>query len=104
MYAIISLQGQQFKAEPGSLLKINRLPGNVGDSINFDDSVLFVNDGESVKMGDPIVKGAKLEVEIVEHFRGTKITVFKMKRRKRYRRKQGHRQEMTKVRIKDIIL
>lgn len=104
MYAIISVQGQQFRTEPGAVLAVNRMDGNPGEMVELKDSVLFAKDDAGIKMGVPVVKGAKVQLEILEHYRGDKITVFKMKRRKHYRRTQGHRQELTRVRVKDIAL
>lgn len=102
MYAVIKLSGKQYKVEPGMVFETDRLAGNEGDSIVLEDDVLLVNDGEDVKVGTPSVPGAKVELEVVEHLRDKKIVVFKMKRRKRYRVKQGHRQELTRVEVKDI--
>jgi len=104
MYAIISVQGSQFRAEPGTVLDVNRMAGEPGTTVEVADSVLFAKDESQVKCGDPILKGAKVQLEIIEHYRGDKIVVFKMKRRKHYRRKHGHRQELTRVRVKDIVL
>jgi large subunit ribosomal protein L21 len=76
--------------------------GEPGQSVNLDNSVLLLRTDDGVKIGTPTVPGASVELQIVEHLRGDKIVVFKMKRRKRYRRTQGHRQELTKVLVKDI--
>lgn len=104
MYAILSLQGQQFRVEPGTVLEINRMHAEAGDKVTLEDSVLLAKDDSGLKTGTPVLAGAKVELEVLEHFRGKKITVFKMKRRKRFRRKQGHRQELTKVKVTDISL
>lgn len=102
MYAIVSLQGQQFKVEPGTVIDVNRMSAEEGAKVVLEDSVLMAKTDEGLQTGSPVLGGAKLELEVLEHYRAKKITVFKMKRRKRYRRKQGHRQDMTKVKVTDI--
>jgi large subunit ribosomal protein L21 len=102
MYAVIKLSGKQYKVEPGMVFETDRLDGDQGSSIVLDEDVLLVNDGEELKVGTPSVAGAKVELEILDHMRGKKVIAFKMKRRKRYRVKQGHRQELTRVSVKDI--
>jgi len=102
MYAVIKLSGKQYKVEPGMIFETDRLVGDQGDSIILEDDVLLVNDGQEVKIGTPSVAGAQVELEVVEHLRDKKLIVFKMKRRKRYRVKQGHRQELTRVSVKGI--
>ena len=104
MYAIVSLQGQQFRVEPGETLDVNRMSAPEGETVTMKESVLLAKDDDGLKVGSPLVDGATVELEVLEHFRSNKITVFKMKRRKRYRRKNGHRQEMTRVRVKEINL
>lgn len=104
MYAIVSLQGSQFRVSPGMTFEVNRMAAEPGQTVTLEDSVLLAKNDEGLAVGDPVVKGANVELEVLEHFRGTKITVFKMKRRKRYRRKNGHRQELTRVKVKDIRL
>lgn len=102
MYAIISLQGHQFRVEPGTVLDVNRMDGEPGDKVTLGEGILAAKDDKELKTGTPELEGANVELEILEHFRAKKITVFKMKRRKRYRRKQGHRQDLTKVKVTDI--
>lgn len=104
MYAIVSLQGQQFKVEPGTIINVNRMAADEGAKVVVEDSVLLAKDDQGLKTGAPVLSGAKVELEVLEHFRDKKVTVFKMKRRKRYRRKQGHRQDLTKVKVTDISL
>lgn len=104
MYAIINAGGTQFKVEPGMEFEMNRTAGEPGDTLTLDEDVLMVKTDTETRVGTPAVSGAAVDLEIVEHFRGKKIIVFKMKRRKRYRRKQGHRQELTRVKVKDIRL
>ncbi len=102
-YAIIRAAGQQFRAEKGDFLRIPRMEGDPGTKVTFDD-VLLTSDGESVKAGQPSVKGAKVVGEIVRHGRDRKLVVFRFKRRKNYRRKTGHRQAFTEVKITDLKL
>ena len=103
MYAIIRTGGKQFRAEPGKNLRIPSLDVEPGQSVTFDEVLLGANDGE-VKVGAPLVGGAVVTAEVVAHGKGEKIIVFKFKRRKNYRRKQGHRQKYTEVRVRDINL
>jgi large subunit ribosomal protein L21 len=102
-YAIIRSGGKQYRVEPGTTLRVATLEGDAGAKVEFND-VLLGSDGKSVKMGKPVLSGAKVTGEIVKHGRGEKIIVFKFKRRKNYARKQGHRQAFTEVRINDIKL
>ncbi|MBA3557935.1 MAG: 50S ribosomal protein L21 [Gemmatimonadaceae bacterium] len=102
-YAIIRTGGKQFRAEPGKTLRIPSLAGEAGEKIEFND-ILLGSDGDKIQTGVPTLSGAKVTAEIVKHGRGEKIVVFKMKRRKNYARKQGHRQGFTEVRINDITL
>ena len=103
MYALIKASGRQYKIEPGSDLEFNRIADkNPGDTVVLTDSVLLLNDGNETIFGTPAVAGATVTLEVKEHIRGPKLIVFKMKRRKRYRLKKGHRQELTKVEVKDI--
>ena len=104
MYAIISLAGQQFRVEPGTIVETNRLDAEPGTTLTLADSVLLVKDEAGLKTGTPLVAGAQVELEILEHILGPKLIVFKMKRRKRSRRKTGHRQDMTRARVKSILL
>jgi len=99
MYAIIESGGKQYRAEPGRMLKLEKLDG---EKIELT-KVLLVADGDTVKVGSPTVEGAKVVSEIVRQGRGPKISVFKFKRRKKYRRHIGHRQALTTVRVKEII-
>lgn len=102
MYAIIESGGKQYRVEPGAVLALERIPGDVGSQVELD-RVLLTSDGTTVKVGRPTLSGAKVISEIVAQTRGEKIDVFKFKRRKKYRRKTGHRQELTKVRIAEIV-
>jgi large subunit ribosomal protein L21 len=102
VYAIIESGGKQYRVEPGAVLALERLPGEKGSRVELD-RVLLVSDGSSLKVGHPTVTGARVVSEILAQTRGDKIDVFKFKKRKKYRRKTGHRQEQTTVRIAEIV-
>lgn len=104
MYAIIRACGKQYRVEPGAVLELDRLAGEPGQTVVLENAVLLVSSDGAVTVGSPTVPGATVSLEIAAHLRGKKIVVFKMKRRKRYRRKHGHRQELTRVTVKDIVL
>ncbi|MDE2874939.1 MAG: 50S ribosomal protein L21 [Gemmatimonadota bacterium] len=101
MFAVFRTGGKQFRAEPGRTLQIPSLDVEAGQLVVFDD-VLLAGSGEEVAVGEPTLEGAKVTAEVLAHDRTKKITVFKRKRRKGYRRKQGHRQDFTVVRVADI--
>jgi len=103
MYAIFKTAGKQFKAEPGRLVKIPSVSAEPGSKLTFGD-VLLGSDGEAIKAGTPLVKGASVTAEVVRHGKEKKIVVFKYKRRKGYARKQGHRQGYTEIRIDQVRL
>ncbi len=103
MFAVIRTGGKQFRAEPGTTLLIPTLDAEPGTTVTFDD-VLLASDGDDVSVGAPSVEGARVTAEVVAHDRTKKITVFKRKRRKGYRRKQGHRQGFTVVRVAEITI
>ncbi len=100
MYAVIKTGGKQYRVTEGQTLCVERLDGNPGDTLTFDQ-VLLVS-GDSVKVGTPLVAGATVSAEIVGHDRANKIVIFKLRRRKNYRRKQGHRQPFTELKITGI--
>lgn len=102
-YAIFEAGGRQFRAEAGDSVKVPLMEGKPGAKVSFDQ-VLLTADGKKIKTGQPTVKGAKVLGEIVEHAKGPKIYVFKFKPRKKYRRKTGHRQQYTEVKITDLKL
>lgn len=103
MYAIIRSGGKQFRAEPGKTIRIPSLNAEPGDKVTFDD-VLVAADGDNLKVGNPGVSGASVTGEVVRHGKDKKVIIFKWKRRKNYRRKQGHRQDFTEVRIGEVSL
>ena len=101
MYAVITTGGKQFKVQEQDIFAVEYLAGEVGTKVVFD-KVLAVGEGADIKVGAPFVESARVEAEIIEQFRGPKLIAFKMKRRKGYRKRKGHRQELTKVRILSI--
>lgn len=101
MYAIIRTGDKQFRAEPGMTLRVPSLSADIGETVTFDQVLVAATD-DGVQVGTPTVDGASVVAEVVSHGKGRKITVFKWKRRKNYRRKQGHRQKFTEVRVSEI--
>ena len=104
MYAVIRTGGKQYRVASGQVVKVERLDGEVGDTIAFDQ-VLMVGaeqDGAEPQIGSPLVAGAQVTAEVLEQSKGPKVIVFKKKRRKNYRRKRGHRQFQTVLRIREI--
>ena len=101
MYAIIESCGKQYKVQEGDVIFFEKLDAEVGKEVSFD-KVVLVSDGEKIEIGNPYVKGYKVAGEVVSHGKGKKIIVFKYKPKKNYRRKQGHRQPYTKVKITSI--
>lgn len=101
MHAVIKTGGKQYRVAEGDTLKVEKLTGDAGSTVELDQ-VLSVGEGEAIKIGTPVVDGASVTAEIVEHGRGKKVIVFKKKRRKGYKKKQGHRQDFTSIKIKEI--
>jgi large subunit ribosomal protein L21 len=101
MYAVVATGGKQYKVQEGEVLRVEKLTGDVGSQVAFDQ-VLMLSDGENVKVGQPVLEGVQVKGHIIEQGKNRKILVFKYKRRKRYRRKQGHRQPFTAVKIDAI--
>ena len=101
MYAVISSGGKQYRVQEGDILRVEKISGKVGDAISFD-KVLMFSDGETATVGTPLLEKAAVNGHIVEQGKAKKIIVFKYKRQKRYRRKQGHRQQFTAVKIDKI--
>ena len=101
MFAVIKTGGKQYKVAAGDVIKVEKLPGEAGETITLDD-VLAVGEGADMKIGSPMVDGAQVSAEILEQGRGDKIIIFKKKRRQNYRRKKGHRQDLTVLRITDV--
>ena len=101
MYAVFDIKGRQERGSIGQVLRVDRLSGEVGQMLEFDN-VLLLKDEDGIRVGSPSLAGAKVVVEVLGHGRGKKILVFKCKRRKKYRRKAGHRQEFTRVKVVDV--
>lgn len=101
MFAVFKSGGKQFRAEPGSQLRIPTIQAEPGDSITFDEVLLTSDDGD-VKVGAPTIDGATVTAEVLRHGRDKKVIVFKRKRRKGYRKKQGHRQGFTEIRVAEV--
>ena len=101
MYAVVRTGGKQLRVEPGQAVRVEKLEGAVGDRIELDDVLLIAGEGDS-RIGTPVLEGVKVVGTITDQGRGPKITIFKMKRRKGYRRKAGHRQLYTEVRVDGI--
>jgi large subunit ribosomal protein L21 len=102
MYAIIRSGDKQFRAEPGQTIKLPSIEAEVGDTVTFDQVLVTGGEEGDVTVGAPLVDGASVTGEVLRHGKGKKIIIFKWKRRKNYRRKQGHRQKYTEVRIGEI--
>jgi large subunit ribosomal protein L21 len=100
-YAVIRTGGKQYRVARGDVLRVERLVGEVGAPVEFTE-VLLAADGDAVRIGTPLVEGASVRGQILAQGRGRKILVFKKKRRKNYRRRRGHRQEITTVRVTEI--
>ena len=101
MYAVVKIKNQQYRVSPDLSLQVPLLESEVGETVTFDE-VLMLADGDDVKVGAPTVEGAKVAAEVVGHGRSRKVVVFKKKRRKNYRRKKGHRQHYTEIKITGI--
>ncbi|MDE6183363.1 MAG: 50S ribosomal protein L21 [Rikenellaceae bacterium] len=102
MYAIVEIAGQQFKVEKDRKLYVHRLKDDEGSSLSFDKILLVDNDGQ-VKVGTPVVEGAQVKAKVLRHLKDDKVIVFKKKRRKGYKVKNGHRQYLTQIVIEEII-
>ena len=103
MYAIVETGGKQYRVKPGDTIAVERLSGDAGDVLDLG-RVLLLNDDGNTRIGSPALESAIVRAEVVEHARGEKVVVFRYKSKVRYRRKTGHRQSLTRVRITDILL
>ena len=101
MYAIVEIAGQQFKVQKDQKIFVHRLDAEAGSKVTFD-KVLLVDKAGKINVGAPAIAGAKVTAEVIDHIKGDKVIVFKKKRRKGYRKKNGHRQSLTAITIKDI--
>lgn len=102
MYAVIKTGGKQYRVAPDDVLTIEKVEGDAGSKVEFAE-VLMIGGSDAPKLGTPFISGAKVVAELVEQTRGPKVIAFKKRRRKNSRRKHGHRQDLTTVRIKNII-
>ena len=102
MYAIIKQAGKQYKVQPGDILELDKIAAEPGKKIIFDQVLVSADNDEEIRIGNPLLEGMVVNATLESHGRGKKIVVFKMKRRKGYRRKHGHRQDISTVRIIDI--
>jgi len=102
MYAVIKSGGKQYRVAPGEKLKVELIPADVGAAVVLDQ-VLMVGEGESVRVGQPMLAGATVTATVLAHGRGEKLRIFKMRRRKHYQKHQGHRQGYTELKIEDIV-
>lgn len=102
MFAVVQIAGFQEKVQVGDVLQVPLQDAKAKDKLTFDDVLMVVSDSGEMTLGSPLVKGAKVEAEVVEHGREAKITVFKFRRRKRYMRTKGHKQDFTTITIKNI--
>lgn len=101
MYAIVNIQGQQFKVMENKPVIVHRLNAAEGDQISFDEVLLLDNDG-TVKVGAPVISGAKVTAKVLGHLRGDKVIIFKKRRRKTYQKSNGHRQDFTRIQVESI--
>jgi len=101
MYAVIKTGGKQYRVSEGDTIRVEKLPAEEGASIELDQ-VLMIADGDDIKIGAPVVAGASVKATVLSHGRGDKVMIFKMRRRKHYRKTQGHRQNYTEIRIDGI--
>jgi large subunit ribosomal protein L21 len=102
MYAIIKSGGKQYRVKAGEQVRVEALAAEVGSTVSLEE-VLLVGTGDGVKVGAPLVSGAKVTATVVSHGRGDKVKIFKLRRRKHYQKTQGHRQSYTELRIDDIV-
>lgn len=102
-FAVVQTGGKQYRVHPGDVVDVERLAVDVGSPVDLSDVRLIAGDGE-VLVGSPQVEGALVRAQVVEHLRGPKLVVFKYKAKTRYRRKTGHRQELTRLQIEDVVL
>ncbi len=101
MYAVIKTGGKQYRVEEGQVIRVETLRAEEGDTVDFSE-VLMVANGDDIKIGAPLVKGAKVSAKVLEHGRHKKVEIIKFKRRKHHMKRQGHRQNYTAVRIESI--
>ena len=98
MYAVVKTGGKQYRVAPGERLEVEKLSGEVGEQVSLDQ-VLLVHDGEEVQIGQPLVEGARVVATVKAQFKGRKVIVFKYRPKQRYKRRKGHRQQLTRLHI-----
>ncbi len=103
MYAVVETGSKQYRVTPGMTIDVELLPAEAGSDVELDRVLMIGGEGADVRIGTPVVEGARVVATVAEHHRGEKVIVFKMRAKKRYRRKKGHRQELTRLTIKEII-
>lgn len=101
MYAVIKTGGKQYRVSSGEKIKVEQLTADVGSQVTLD-KVLMLADGDKVSIGQPLVQGAKVQATVIAHGRGDKIHIFKLRRRKHFKKQQGHRQNYTEIQINEI--
>ncbi len=102
MYAVVKTGGKQYRVSPGDTIDVEKLPNEVGEQVELDE-VLLVANGSKTKIGKPLVKGAKVKATVTRQARGRKVIIFKFRSSSRYRRRKGHRQHFTRLRIDEIV-
>jgi large subunit ribosomal protein L21 len=102
MYAVVKTGGKQYRVSPGDSIEVEKLPNEVGEQVELDE-VLLVANGKGTKIGRPVVKGAKVKATVTRQAKGRKVIIFKYRPSKRYRRRKGHRQHFTRLRIDEIV-
>jgi large subunit ribosomal protein L21 len=102
LYAVVNTGGKHYRVAVGDTLEVEKLPVEAGDTVELDQ-VLLLSSEDGVTIGRPTIEGAKVVARVTEQFRGKKLIVFKFKPKKRYRRKQGHRQSLTRIKIEEIL-
>ena len=102
MYAVVKTGGKQYRVSPGDSIDVEKLPYEVGEQVELDE-VLLVANGKGAKIGRPLVKGAKVKATVTRQAKGRKVIIFKIRPSKRYRRRKGHRQHYTRLRIDEIV-
>ncbi len=101
-YAVIRTGGKQYRVSPGDVIRVEKLAGEPGAEVQFTEVLMAADDNAAVRLGAPLLSGARVTAQVVEHGKAKKILIFKKKRRKNYRRRQGHRQQFTAVRVTNI--
>ena len=102
MYAVVKTGGKQYRVSPGDSIEVEKLPFDVGEQVELDE-VLLVANGKGAKIGRPLVEGAKVKATVTRQAKGRKVIIFKYRPSKRYRRRKGHRQHFTRLRIDEIV-